>query len=161
MELNEYDNYSGNINNSNQYVEKMKQLDTNINVILDEFKKNYVVAKMNPTNTEVQEQFQNIINSLTNVLSQLFKISNNVQVDIDNINKKLFELNVVITDERDKNREFKKKLGMLENTGTASFEMINNYKEIYNINYLRNWSLLLSSILCMTAIGIVYKNPRV
>ena len=161
MELSEEFNYNEDVIDSNKYSEKMNHLDAGINVILDEFKKFYVVAKMNPNNTEVQQQFQNIINSLAEVLSQLFKISNNVQVDIDKINKKLFELNVLITQERDKNKELKIKLGRIENTNNASSEMINNYKDMYNINYLRNWSLLLSSILCMAAIGIVYKNPRV
>ena len=50
---------------------------------------------------------------------------------------------------------------MVENTGNASSEMISNYKDMYNINYLRNWSLLLSSILCMITIGVIYKKPGV
>jgi hypothetical protein len=161
MELSEHDNYNEHVNNSNKYVEKMKHLDAGIKLILDEFKKIYVVAKMNPNNTEVQQQFQNIINSLAEILSKLFTISNNVQVDIDKINKKLFEFNMLITRERDKNKELKIKLGRIENTNNASYEMINNYKDMYNMNYLRNWSLLLSSILCIATIGIVFKNPRV
>jgi len=155
------DNYDEGLNKYNEYIEKMKHLDSGINILLDEFKKNYVIIKMNPNNEEYQQQFQNIINSLAEILSQLFKISNSVQVNIDDINKNLFELNVLITQEREKNRELKRKLGMVEHTGNASSEMIKNYKDIYNMNYLRNWSLLLSSILCMGAIGIIYKNPRV
>ena len=50
---------------------------------------------------------------------------------------------------------------MVENTGNASSEMISDYKDMYNMNYLRNWSLLLSSVLCMVTIGLIYKNPGV
>ena len=149
------------VNNSEQYNEKLKQLDGSINLILDEFKKMFVVAKMNPNDTEVDEQFQNIINSLSAILSQLFTVSNNVQVDIDKINKKLFEFNDLINQEKTKNKELKIRLGRIENTNNASSEMISNYKDMYNMNYLRNWSLLLSSVLCITAIGVIYKNPRV
>jgi methyl-accepting chemotaxis protein len=155
------DNFNENLNLSSEYIEKIEQLKGGVNVLLDEFKKIYVITKMNPTNEEYQQQFQNIINSLAEILSKLFTISNSVQVNIDEINKKLLELNVLIREERDRNRQLKIKLGMVENTGNASSEMISNYKDIYNMNYLRNWSLLLSSILCMITIGIIYKKPGV
>jgi hypothetical protein len=160
MELNDnsYDEY---MNSSNQYIEKMKQLNSGVNILLDEFKKVYVITKMNPNNEEYQQQFQNITNSLADILSQLFTISNDVQVNIDTINKKLIELNVLIIDEREKNKELKIKLGMIENSDNATSEMISDYKQMYNYSYLRNWSLLISSLICMGAISIIYKNPRV
>ena len=154
-------NFNENLNLSSEYIDKMKQLEGGVHLLLDEFKKIFVVAKMNPNDMEVQQQFQNIVNSLAEVLSKLFTISNNVQVNIDDINKKLFDLNVLIKEEKDKNRELKIKLGMAENTGNASSEMISNYRDMYNMNYLRNWSLLLSSVLCMVTIGLIYKNPGV
>jgi hypothetical protein len=154
-------NFNENLNLSSEYIDKMKQLEGGVHLLLDEFKKIFVVAKMNPNDMEVQQQFQNIVNSLAEVLSKLFTISNNVQVNIDDINKKLFELNVLIKEEKDKNRELKIKLGIAENTGNASSEMISNYRDMYNMNYLRNWSLLLSSVLCMVTIGLIYKNPGV
>jgi methyl-accepting chemotaxis protein len=154
-------NINENINLSNEYNEKIEQLKGGINVLLDEFKKIYIITKMNPSNQEYQQQFQNIVNSLAEIFSKLFTILNDVQVNIDDINKKLFELNILITKERDRNKELKRKLGMIENTGNASSEMINNYKDIYNMNYLRNWSLLLSSLLVMITISIIYKKSEV
>lgn len=155
------DKYNEELNLSNEYIDKMKQLEGGVHLLLDEFKKIFVVAKMNPNDTEVQQQFQNIVNSLAEVLSKLFTISNNVQLNIDDINKKLFELNVLISEEKDRNKELKIKLGIVENTGNASSEMISNYKDMYNMNYLRNWSLLLSSVLCMVTIGFIYKKTGV
>lgn len=113
---------------------------------------------MNPTNEEYQTQFQNIVNNLSSVLSKLFSISNDVQVNIDKINKKLFELDIFIRREREKNRELKKKLGIVENKSNAASEMINDYKDIYDKGYLRNWSLILSSLICILAIGNIYKK---
>jgi ABC-type enterochelin transport system substrate-binding protein len=151
MELN-------NNNISKQYEEKLQFIDNRINILLDEFKKIYVVIRMNPNDHEYQQQYQNIINSISEMLSKLFSLSNDVQVNINNINKKLFELNTFIQNEKNKNGELKKKLGMIKNTGNASSEMIYDYKNIYNYNYLRNWSLFISSLLCIGAINIIYKK---
>lgn len=116
---------------------------------------------MHPNNEEYQTQYQNVINNLANVLSKLFSVSNDVQINIDNLNKKLFEFDILIREERDKNKDLKKKLGIVENKSNAASEMISDYKDIYDKRYLRNWSLLLSSILCIVAIGTVFKKQGV
>ena len=145
----------------NQYKEKINELDSGVNLLLDEFKKLYVITKMYPNNEEYQTLYQNIINNLESVLSKLFSISNDVQVNIDKLNKKLFEFDNLIRSEREKNKELKIKLGIVENKSNAAFEMISDYKDIYAKRYLRNWSLLLSSIICIVAIGTIYKKQGV
>lgn len=161
MELENNNNYLDNITKTIEYKEKLDQLDNGINLLLEEFKKLYIITNMHPTNEEYQTLYQNSINNLASILSKLFSISNDVQVNIDNINKKLFELDFLIRQERDKNKELKIKLGFVENKSAAAYEMINDYKAIYDKRYLRNWSLLLSSIICIVAIGIIYKKPVV
>ena len=116
---------------------------------------------MNPNNEEYQTQYQNVINSLASILSKLFSVSNDVQVNIDNINKKLFEIDILIRREREKNKELKRKLGIVENKSNAASEMISDYRDIYDKRYLRNWSLFLSSIICFVTIGTIYKTQRV
>jgi len=64
-------------------------------------------------------------------------------------------------EERDKNKKLRQKLGMVEDKNNSSLEMINDYKEIYQINYLRNWALFLSTIICIFTIKTIYKNPVV
>jgi len=156
MEL-ENNDYEHNFKKSEQYKEKIHQLDSGVNLLLNEFKKLYVITNMHPSNEEYQTQHQNIINSLAEILSKLFSISNDVQVNIDNLNKKLFELDILITQEREKNKELKRKLGIVENKSNAASEMISDYKDIYDKRYLRNWSLLLSSIVCIVAVGAIYR----
>jgi hypothetical protein len=161
LENNNNNNYLDNITKTIEYKEKLDQLDNGINLLLEEFKKLYIVTNMHPTNEEYQTLYQNSINNLASILSKLFSISNDVQVNIDNINKKLFELDFLIRQEKDKNKELKIKLGFVENKSAAAYEMINDYKDIYDKRYLRNWSLLLSSIICIVTIGIIYKKPVV
>jgi hypothetical protein len=157
MEL-ENDNYIDDLKKTVQYKEKINELDNGVHLLLMEFKKVYVITKMHPTNEEYQTQYQNIVNNLASILSKLFSISNDVQININDINKKLFELDVLIRREKEKNRELKRKLGIVENKSNAASEMINDYKDIYDKGYLRNWSLLLSSVICLLAIGNIYKK---
>ena len=160
MEL-ESNNYGDNFTKTNQYKEKIDELDSGINLLLDEFKKLYVITKMHPNNEEYQRHYQNIINNLASVLSKLFSVSNDIQINIDKLNKKLFEFDVLIGEERVKNKELKIKLGIVENKSNAASEMISDYKNIYDKRYLRNWSLILSSILCILAIRNIFKKQGV
>ena len=160
MEL-ESNNYGDNFTKTNQYKEKIDELDSGINLLFDEFKKLYVITKMHPNNQEYQTHYQNIINNLASVLSKLFSVSNDIQINIDNLNKKLFEFDVLIGEEREKNKELKIKLGIVENKSNAASEMISDYKNIYDKRYLRNWSLILSSILCILAIRKIFKKEGV
>jgi hypothetical protein len=157
MEINNNE-YNVNSNIIKQYEEKLVNLNAGTNILLDEFNKLYVITKMNPSDQEYQQKYQNTINSLSEVLSNLFIISNDIQVNTDKINKELFELDGLIRLERDRNTELKEKLKKIGNTNSASSEMINDYKNMYNYNYLRNWSLLISSLLCLGTIGIIFKQ---
>jgi len=157
MEINNNE-YNVNSNIIKQYEEKLVNLNAGTNILLDEFNKLYVITKMNPADQEYQQKYQNTINSLSEVLSNLFIISNDIQVNTNEINKDLFELDGLIRIERDINTELKEKLKKIGNANSASSEMISDYKNIYNYNYLRNWSLLISSLLCLGTIGIIFKQ---
>jgi hypothetical protein len=101
--------------------------------------------------------FQNIKGNITNLNSELFMLSNNVQSNTDGINKKLFELDVLIKEEKRKNKLLKKKLGIVEHKNSAASELISDYMNIYDIGYLRNWGLFFGIIIAITAISRVYK----
>jgi hypothetical protein len=144
-----------------QYIEQLNQLNGSLDLLLGVFSKIYVSSKMNPGNEEFQQQYANIISSINQIQSKLFTTSNDVQVNIDELSQKLLEINILIDMEREKNTELKKNLGMITNKNNAASEMIYNYKQIYNQNYLRNWALFLSTILCIFTISKVYKSQQV
>jgi len=144
-----------------KYIEQLNQLNSSIESLLDEFRKLYVVSKMNPDSSEYQQQYANIISNINQIQSKLFTTANSVQVNIDEISKKLLDINILIDVEREKNSELKKKLGMITDKNAAASEMIYNYKQIYNQNYLRNWSMFLSIMFCLFTIGKVYRTQGV
>jgi hypothetical protein len=144
-----------------QFNEKLNTLNGSVNLLLDEFKKNYVISNMNPSNQEYQQQYSNIVAGLNELQSKLFTISNDVQVNIDKINKDMIALDIQISNEREKNKELKKKLGIIDNKNNAASEMINDYTKIYDERYLRNWALGLSTVICIMTIGSIFKKQGV
>ena len=144
-----------------QYVESLNTLNDSINLILDEFKKLYVITNMHPTNQEYQQLFENCKANINQIQAKLFTISNDIQSDTNKINSLLLKLDSSIKVERTKNKELKRKLGIVEHKNNSASEMIDNYKEMYDSTYLRNWSLSLSTILCIITIGTVYKKQGV
>ncbi len=158
MELN---NINEQFMSKQQYDELLGNITDSLNLILDEFKKLYVITNMNPNNQEYQQLFENCKTNLNAIQSKLFTVSNDIQSDTNKINALLLELDSKIKIERKNNRELKRKLGMIEHKNNSAFEMIDNYKEMYDSNYLRNWSLVLSTALCIFTIGMVYKKQVV
>jgi hypothetical protein len=83
-------------------------------------------------------------------------ISNDVDANTDEINKAFKKLDILITIERKKNRELRRKLGIIEDENNNSKELIDNYNEIYDTDYLRNWALFLSTIVVGVSISKMF-----
>jgi len=147
--------------NTEQYIQQINSINEKSVSILNEFKKLYVIHKMHPENEEYQYQYENIVSNINKISSTLFTASNDIQLNVDDLNKQLIELNVSIKKEKKINKNLKSQLGMVEHKSNSTNEMINNYKEIYEKYYLNNWSILLSTFLCIYSISIVYKKPVV
>ena len=147
-----------NFKRPDKYTEEINQLKSGMNILLEQFKKIYIVYKTNPDTQEYQQQYANIVSSINKIQSELFTLLNDIQVDTDKISQKMLLLNVLIEKEKAKNRSLKRKLGIIDHKNNAAVEMIDNYKQIYNMSYLRNWALFLSSLICIMTIGKIYKK---
>jgi hypothetical protein len=83
-------------------------------------------------------------------------VSNDVDANTDDINKTFKTLDILITKERRNNRELRRKLGILEDKNENSKELIDNYNEMYDTDYLRNWGLFLSTIVVGVSISKMF-----
>ena len=160
MEL-ENENVDFNFKTPEEYIGKLDELNGGVGLLLDEFKKIYVISRMHPDNEEIQQRYQNMIASINQIQSKLFSTSNDVQVNINDLNKKLVGVDILIRREREINKELKRKLGIVEHKNNSATEMISDYKEVYDIKYLRNWGLFLTTIIGLVTIGTVYKKQGV
>jgi len=152
---------SDNFKKPEEFVNKLTVLQQQLPAILDDFEKYYVFYNKNPEYDEYQQMFNNIKNNLTNINSSMFLLSNDVQSSIDELNKKLIELNLLITQEKIKNKKLQSGLGFIEDKNNAATELISDYKKIYDNGYLHNWSLFFSILIAIFAIKKIYSSNKI
>ena len=128
------------------FTQRIETLKEQLPSILDDFNKFFVLYNTDPSYPEYGTMFNNIKQHLNSLSASLFMVSNDVDANTDEINKTFKKLDVLITKERRKNRELRRKLGIIEDKNNSSKELIDNYNEMYNTDYLRNWGLFLSTI---------------
>ncbi len=75
----------------------------------------------------------------TDLLAIFSDIDTNNTTILDYINK----LNIDITNAKETNKQLKYNLGEINTDINGSTELINNYKYLYNSNYLTNFSMLI------------------
>ena len=147
-----------NFKSAEQFTNELKILQQQLPPILDDFEKYYVFYNMNPSNSEYQQMFENIKKNLDTINSKMFMLSNSIEKETDDINKKLLSLDMLIQKEKETNQKIKIKLGIIKEKENSADIMISDYKQKYDIGYLKNWAVLLSIIVAGFAISKVSSN---
>jgi Ca2+-binding EF-hand superfamily protein len=145
---------------SDKFLNKLNILKEQLPSILDDFKKYYVFYNKNPENNEYQQIFENIKTNLDSINSQLFMVKNNVQSETDKLNKNMVYLNELIQKDKKINIDVKNKLREMYGKNYSAFELISDYNKMYDIEYLRNWALLLSIILVCFVVSRVFLSKQ-
>jgi hypothetical protein len=148
------------INKTPEYTNRLETLKSETPSILSEYERCYVLHNGNTANSEYKRLFDNINGNLVTLEARFTTLSNDVEKDINEINKELVSLNTLIENEKTTYKNINLKLGIAENKNNASTELISDYKQMYEYGYLRNWGLFFSIIFACYAISKVSKtNP--
>ena len=142
----------------------LSQLDTiqsQLGPILDDFNKYFVFYHMNPQISENQQMYDNIKNNIQELYTSLLTISTNINKNVNFINNNYQELNKEIEILKERNTILKKKLGIAEDTYDGSDTMISNYKDMYNLQYLKNFSLGLGIVFSLVLITKLFKGQNI
>jgi hypothetical protein len=140
------------------FLSKIINLKEKLPSILEDFVKYYVFYSKNPEYNEYQQIFENIKGNLQNINSELFMTSNNIEKDTETINNRLHKINALIAKEKIKNRQLKRKLGIVEKKYNGSDELISDYKEIYNLDYLTNFALIYGVIMLTVVMASRFRS---
>jgi DNA repair ATPase RecN len=140
------------------FEEKLQTLTHKLPGIIEEYKRAYLFHNKNPQNNEYQQIYESVKNNMITFNSEVFALSNDIDENIDKLNKVLHKLNVLIEDEKENNQKIKEKISNLENTEAASNELIHDYKQIYSLNYTKNWGLYVSIFICGLVSYNVYRK---
>ena len=138
------------------FTERVQTLQQQLPPILDDFNKYFVFYNKTPNYPEYENMFNNIKQNLNSLGASLFIVSNDVDANIDNINKAFKSLDILINRERERNRELKRKLGIVETEANSSKEMIHDYNQMYDEDYVRNWGLFLSTVVVGISISKLF-----
>ena len=138
------------------FTEKVETLQQKLPPILDDFNKYFVLYNKTPNYPEYENIFNNIKQNLNSLGASLFMVSNDVDANIDNINKAFKALDILINRERKRNRELKRKLGIIETESNSSKEIIHDYNDMYDDDYLRTWGLFLSTVVVGVSISKMF-----
>lgn len=128
------------------YYTKLKDINDSTKFLLDEYIKLYVISNMNPSNPEYQQQFLNINDNAEQINTQLFAMSTNLKSNIKKLTEFLILLDNDIKSRKETKKELKQKLGTVKHKTNTASEMIDDYKQIYNERYLRNWAMGISIV---------------
>ena len=125
--------------------------------ILDDFKKNYISHFRNPDYEEYKNLFYRSEGELHTFRSHLFELSNKIDHNKEECIKYLNRLNNKIDSLKTENKKLRREFIHLNQEANTSIERTDNYETIYQIQYLKNWSLLFAIIAASYGTYFVFK----
>jgi len=139
---------------------KITTLQEKLPSILDDFKKYYVFFNKNPTYSEYQKIYENLTSNLNSITNELLTITNDVEKNTKIVSDDLLKINELIEKEKNKNIELKSIESNINNNYNGSKIMINEYKEIYNENYIKNIFIFIGIIISGIVLTRVFSNKN-
>ena len=145
----------------NVFLSQLNTIQSQLGPILDDFNKYFVFYNMNPQISENQQMYDNIKNNIQELYTSLLTISTDIDKNVNQINTDYQELNKLIEILKERNIILKQKLGIAEDTYDGSDTMISNYKDMYNLQYLKNFSLGLGIVFSVVLITKLFKGQNI
>jgi hypothetical protein len=134
-------------NKSQQYEEKINNIEKQFFSALDDFKKYYVFYNKNPEVNEYQNYYVNSKSQLQSMSKDLFLTTNDISKNIEFLNNEMKAASIKLKNEKKINVELSGLLGNLQNTKNGTEILINDSKEEYNKQYYYNLELIGGTII--------------
>jgi hypothetical protein len=139
------------IGKAKQFDEKIDGIKKQFFAALDDFKKYYVYYNKNPEVDEFQNYYMNSKSQLQNLSKELFLVTNNIDKNIEILDKKMSVVSLKLKDEKKLNDDLKTLLKNLQNTKDGSTILIDDSKEAYNTQYYHNWEMIVGILIISIA----------
>jgi hypothetical protein len=137
------------------FTSNLKTLQEKLPPMLDDFQKYYVFFNKDPEFTEYQIPFENIKKNIQELFTSLFTGSVNLENKTNELTINLEVIAKEIEKEKAINKQLQNTLDKLQGR-EVSEERINDYENIYNTSYLRNFALLSGIVLSGVVISKVF-----
>ena len=148
-----------NKNNYDQNNEKLSQLIDTFFSILDDFMKYYVFYNKNPDYEEYSNLYYEKKNQIQQINTELFKLKNSIENETQKINNNVFIINEELEKQKIKNKKLKEMLKNIKKVNNGSDELIDDYKEIYKLNYIYNIAMFLGIVISGGILISITRKP--
>ena len=126
--------------------------------ILSDFIPAYVNTKLSPDNPTYLNTYNSCKDNITQVQSQLFITTNNIQSEIDNLNSNNATLDSNINAEQTKNIELTNSLQQILSVDSGASILIGETTEIYKTQYISNVAIIIGIIVLIIMLFSVYRK---
>ena len=148
MDLQEEPNFDTHVlPKASYYKNQLNNLVEQMPSVLDDFQEYYVFTNTTPSSVEYQNMYQNILNNISSINTQVFTITNEIEKNTETINSELKIFNKQIKEAKKENKLLKKKLGLTDSRIDDSEQLIEDYKEMYNLTYLKNFNKIIGIVI--------------
>jgi hypothetical protein len=148
------------IDESKQFNEKITAINAQFFSALDDFKKYYVYYNKNPEVTEFQNYYSNSKGQLQSLSKEIITLTNNINKSIETLDKDMRNASVQLEREKKTNKDLSKLMGNLDNTQNGSEILIDDSKTKYNIQYYKNWEIIIGILFTGVLLGRLFKPAR-
>lgn len=146
------------IGEAKQFNEKIVTIKSQFFSALDDFKKYYVYFNKNPEVNEFQNYYANSKGQLQTMNRNMFLMTNNIEKNIEILNKKVLLLSIKLNNEKKLNKNMTDLINNLENTQNGSEILIDDSKTKYNIQYYKNIEIFIGILIIGGLMSKIFKN---
>lgn len=132
--------------NSQNIRQNLESIQSQIGSILNEYREYYILTNKEPDNEEYNSYYQTASNNIEQLKNRLFEIKNRIERNNSRLSGNLNVINRKINNARQNNNYLKNGINYTDDEYNASEEMIENFVDIYNLMYMKNFSLFIGVI---------------
>jgi chromosome segregation ATPase len=129
--------------NSEHIRQNLESVQSQLNSMLEDFKEYYILTNKEPDNEEYSRYYQSISTNIEQLKNRLFSMKNTIEKNTNVLTSDLSKINGRINNAREKNNNLRNGVHYTRDEYNTSEEMIENYVDIYNLMYMKNFSLFI------------------
>lgn len=138
--------------------EQINSIKSTFNSVLDDYKKYYVFYHSHPEVNEYQNYYLQSKNQLNNLVKDLFNISKNIHIKINELSDETSNVYNSLKEERENHKELSKRVNSLTGTKNGSEMLIDDFKKKYNEQFYNNIELFIGILLVGFAIKYTFRS---
>jgi hypothetical protein len=127
--------------------EQIDSIKSTFDSVLDDYKKYYVFYHANPEVNEYQNYYLQSKNQLNNLVKDLFNISKNIHININELSDETSNVYNSLKEERENYEKLSKRVNSLTGNKNGSEILIDDFKKKYNEQFYNNIKLFIGIIL--------------